>query len=155
MKLTPNFNESEVLDWWKFQNLSQADANLLKSSIALAYSPEHRANALKIAMELEKIRASINQQFPQYKGKIGIRALSWFRPRSWEVYRKRSGNSQHIHGHAVDWIIIGVSGADYPIIMEWVWQQLQQWNGGLARLYKNKRWSFIHIDLGLKRTWEY
>jgi uncharacterized protein YcbK (DUF882 family) len=54
--------------------------------------------------------------FHEYNGKIGIRAVSWYRPKAWELHRKRSGASQHVTGGAVDFIITGVkTDFDYNV----------------------------------------
>lgn len=156
--MTKNFSFSEVINWAKWQGITGSNLTKLNDWIDEAMTDEVKDNALKIAKHLQTIRDDVNKEFPQYNGKIGIRPVSWFRPKKWELFRKRSGASQHITGHGVDFIVIGVSAADYPIIMKWIWDKLNDgagWNGGLARLFKNNRWSFIHIDLGRKRRWEY
>jgi uncharacterized protein YcbK (DUF882 family) len=156
--MTKNFSEKEVIDWAKFQGITGNDLQLLNKWIEEEFNNEVKANAKLIAVELQAIRGNVNSAFSSYNDKIGIRCVSWFRPKKWELHRKRSGASQHITGHGVDFIITGVTPSDYPVIMEWIWNELNKgtgFNGGLARLYKNNRWSFIHIDLGRKRRWEY
>ena len=156
--MTKNFSFSEVINWAKWQGITGSNLTKLNGWIDEAMTDEVKANALKIAQHLQTIRDDVNKEFPQYNGKIGIRAVSWFRPKKWELFRGRSGASQHITGHGVDFIVTGVSSTDYPIVMKWIWDKLNEgtgWHGGLARLFKNNRLSFIHIDLGRKRRWEY
>lgn len=155
MNLSKNFTKQEAIEWAKWQGMSAKDTAYCIKLATENWNPQVEEEARKIAAELQLIRDEVNKAFPQYLGKIGVRPLSWFRPVEWELYRGRSGKGQHPTGNAVDFVFVNISDKDYPILMEWAWKRLQKWNGGLARLYKNKRWSFIHIDLGRKRRWEY
>ena len=69
---------------------------------------------------------------------------SWYRPR--DVNRRIGGasNSKHIEGHAIDFHFPGINGFFKS-------QVEGQWDGGHAL----KPGSFIHLDLGSKRTWSY
>lgn len=155
MNLTPNFTIKEALEWAKWQPIKEKDKKYCIELCNKHWNKKLEANAKEIAMELEKIRLSVNNQFPQYFGKIGIRPVSWYRPKEWELFRKRSGNSQHVQAWAVDFIVVNVSPQQYNEIMKWIFSSLYNWNGGLARLNKKNHYSFIHIDLGSKRRWEY
>jgi hypothetical protein len=156
MKLSQNFTKKEATDWAVHQVMTPKDKQLAIDLARLAMEdPKVLQNAVRISEKLQAIRAAVNAQFPKYGGKIGLRPLSWVRAKEWELKRGRSGLSQHVTGHAVDFIAVNITPADYSAVMEWLWLHLQGWNGGLARLYKNNRWSFIHIDLGRKRRWEY
>jgi uncharacterized protein YcbK (DUF882 family) len=156
MKLTENFSLSEVFDWGKWQGLSATDnAKLTEWQKRDWNEKTHLPQAKAIAEDLQDIRNLVNKMFHEYNGKIGIRAVSWYRPKAWELHRKRSGASQHVTGGAVDFIITGVKTEDYNEIMNFIYEFLEDYNGGLARLYRNNRYSFIHIDKGRKRRWEY
>lgn len=158
MQLTTNFTLSEALEWHRHQPISQADVQRLRAWIDQTLSDLIKANITAVAHDLQSIRNAVNAAFPAYKGRIGIRPISWYRPRQWELHRNRSGASEHIHGHAVDFIAVNVTAQDYPAVMLWIWNHLNAsggYNGGLARLMTGNRWSFIHIDKGRKRRWEY
>jgi len=158
MKLTNNFSLWEAKKWYRFFNISFTVLENLKQWIEDEFNDEILQNVKVIAQDLQQIRDLVNEAYPNYNGKIGIRATSWFRPFKWEKFRKRSGLSQHVKGHAVDFIVVNVSTQDFPKIMDFIWKHLNKgdgYNGGLARLYKNKIWSFIHIDRGRKRRWNY
>jgi uncharacterized protein YcbK (DUF882 family) len=155
-KLAPNFILAEVVEWPKNVSTMSASDRILAMKMAVKnLTPGVVEFARRIAQKLQEIRDKVNAKFTEYKGKLGIRATSWFRPKIWETYRNRLGGSQHTIGHAVDFIVTGCSTEDYPKIMDWIWEELKNWNGGLARLYRNKVWTFIHIDLGSKRRWNY
>lgn len=157
MKLSNNFTWSEVINWMKWHpTITKKEYEAITLMMGEDLTDDIKKGAQNIVDKgLQPIRDKVNAQFPEYGGKIGIRPLSWWRPKRWEILRKRSGGSQHVFGHGVDFIVTGVKSEDYDKIMLWIWNDIRDWNGGLARLYKNKRWSFIHIDLGKKRRWEY
>jgi hypothetical protein len=160
-QLTPNFKLREVVEWPKRQRGMNAADRQQATLLAIAnMTPQLKDAAKKVALELEIIRAKANAAFPEYGGKIGIVPLSWYRPREWEIYRKRSGNSQHVHAHAVDFIVDTPGTQDDPIqieaIMQHIWKHLQDWPGGLAIKYDAGLISFIHIDLRpFKARWTY
>jgi uncharacterized protein YcbK (DUF882 family) len=156
MKLTENFNLSEVFEWGKWQGLSASDNALLTKWQKEEWSDKiHLPKAIEIAEDLQSIRDLINQMFDKYNGKIGIRVVSWYRPRKWELHRKRSGGSQHVTGGGVDFVVTGVSEEHYAEIMKFIFEMLNNYDGGVARKITNDRYSFIHIDKGAKRRWEY
>ena len=156
MKLTNNFFLSEVFDWGKWQGLSAADFNKLADWQRKEWNEKvHLPKAKEIADDLQSIRDLTNKMFHEYNGRIGIRVLSWYRPRAWELHRKRSGASQHVTAGAVDFIVTGVKDEDYNKIMTFIFDMLKDYNGGLARLFRNGRYSFIHIDKGTRRRWDY
>lgn len=155
-KLTDNFILAEVVHWPNnVSSMSAIDRALAMKLAVENLTPGVIDYAKRIAEQLQMIINRVNAKFSEYKGKLGIRVTSWFRPLAWERHRKRSGGSQHVVGHAVDFIVIGCKASDYSKIMDWIWNELQGWDGGLARLYRNNHWSFIHIDLGRNRRWEY
>lgn len=158
MTLTANFTLNEALDWGRHQGISAADAQRLRTWQNQAINNQVRANIQAVAEDLQSIRNAVNDAFPAYNGRIGLRPMSWYRPRAWELHRGRSGGSEHTTGHAVDFIAVNVTPQDYPTVMLWIWNHLNAnggYNGGLARLMTSNRWSFIHIDKGRKRRWEY
>jgi hypothetical protein len=159
MIMTPNFRESEITSWPVHQSMTEDDRRL-----AIRLATEHltddvRANARRIAQFMQLLRDGLNHIFPEYNGNIGLRAVSWFRPVAWERHRRRDGSSQHTTGHAVDFIAVihqsNVQPSDIQNIMNAAWNILQNWHGGLARLHRGNRTSFIHIDLGTRRRWDY
>jgi hypothetical protein len=145
--LAPNFKLREVVDWPRHQPMSAADKALATRLATEALTPQVVTNARAVAQDLQELRTWVNAQFPKYKGKIGILVTSWLRPRAWELHRKRSGDSQHTAGWGVDFIVIGVSEAEYNIIMEAIFKRYANWPGGLARsVDKAGRYRFIHLD---------
>lgn len=155
-RLTPNFALREVVEWPKHQtNMTAADRIKAIEMATAALNSSTYSAAKKMAEFLQNVRAAVNRQFPAYLGRIGIRVMSWLRPKPWELYRKRSGTSQHITGHGVDIVVTGVTAFDYGVIMQWIWETYQNHDGGLARLFRDNRWGFIHFDFGRRRRWEY
>jgi len=156
MKLTENFWHSEVINWANHQNMTETDR---ATAIALATEAYKDANVkkevLKIAEWLQILRDMVNAAHPEFNGNVGFTVLSWLRPIKWELKRNRSGKSMHTSGNAVDIIVSGVSEANQEKIMRWLWLSLRNWHGGLAKLDRDNRIRFIHLDLGEKRRWEY
>lgn len=113
----------------------------------------------KLALELEKIRKKINGAFSSdlELGEIGLRITSGFRCKEWELFRGRSGNSQHTIC-AVDLQPINCSQKQAIDIMRWISGELgHTWLGGLA-LHPpgGKGIGFVHLDTrGAKSRWEY
>jgi len=154
MKLTNNFSLSEVFEWGKFQGLSATDSKLLSDWQKEQWNEKvHLPNAIAIAKDMQSVRDWVNAKYPGRN--IGIRAVSWYRPVKWELHRKRSGASQHTNGGGVDFVITNVAQSEYNRIMGEIFAHLKEYNGGLARLFRNNHYSFIHIDKGRKRRWEY
>jgi hypothetical protein len=152
-----NFNISEMVAWPQYQGMPAADLQKCTELIAKNFTAEIAAQGERIMNEAQIIRDWINAKYPQENNKIGLRIVSGFRPVEWELYRKRSGKSQHTKGHAIDFIVVGVDAKKAQMYMNEIYNRLVaiDWNGGLARLYKGGRYGFIHIDLGGKRRWEY
>lgn len=158
MRLTKNINRSEAFDWHKHHGVAGTNLRNLKQWQKEDLTPNIESNIKAIAKEVQDIRDEVNKAFPEFKGQIDLRITSWFRPLKWEKLRGRSGGSQHITGNAVDFIAVNIPPNKVTEVMEWIWNHLNKgagWKGGLARLYKNKRYGFIHIDLGRKRRWIY
>lgn len=155
--LTSNFKLKEAVEWANhISTMSFADKTLaIKLATEAAKDFNTMNNIMRIAIKLQEIRNKINVQFPSYNGNIGIRVTSWLRPVEWEKHRRRNGTSQHTTGHAVDFRVVGVSNADYNRIMQWLFNYLNNWDGGLARSMNGSNYTFIHLDLGKKRRWTY
>lgn len=145
--LSSNFKLREVVDWSRHQQMSATEKALATRLATEALTSQVVGNAKAIAQDLQELREWVNSQFPKYKGKIGILVTCWLRPKAWELHRKRSGKSQHVKGHGVDFIVVGVDPSDYNAIMEAIFKRYENWNGGLAKsLTKTGRYRFIHLD---------
>lgn len=156
IKLSENFTLREVVEWPKHQSsMTSSDRAKAIQMSTNALDDSAIARARLIAEEMQILRNEANAAFPQFGGNIGIRALSWLRPIEWEIYRKRSGGSEHTNAHAVDFIVVGIPQANVPGVMTWIWSRLRNWRGGLARKMSGNSWVFIHIDLGSRRRWTY
>lgn len=157
IQLAPNFKLREVVDWPRHQPMSAADKALATRLATEALTPQVVSAAKAVAQDLQELREWVNAQFPKYKGKIGILVTSWLRSKAWELHRKRSGKSQHTVGWGVDFVVIGVSDADYNVIMEAIFKRYANWLGGLARsVDKAGRYRFIHLDKRPGRArWKY
>lgn len=155
-KLTANFSLSEVVNWADKTSMGVAEKEMAKKMAIEALTPEIIRRAGTVAADLQKIRDWANASFPEYKGKIGLTATSWFRPKKWELYRKRSGGSQHIFGWAVDFIVSGIPPADIQKVMKAIFKHLTDWPGGLALKVTSGKFVFIHIDKRKVRArWTY
>jgi hypothetical protein len=153
-RLTENFTLSEAIDWPKHQTMNPGDRGKARELALKALRPYEYGRIKMIAQHLQKIRDTVNGQYPEMGGKIGLRCLSWLRAEEWELYRRRSGKSRHVHGDAVDFIVTNCGNRTNEV-MDWIYRQIINHNGGLARLKRNGIYSFIHIDLGDRRRWEY
>jgi len=148
MKLTANFSLNEFID-----------GEMPKEAIKMNYdliSDEQRKNIGLIAEELQKLRDKTKAEFGSKF--TGFKITSGLRQKAWELKQKRSGNSQHVKGWAVDFQPI-CSNEDYLIIFYWVFKQLENFNGGVAQKKPNLKAGlkgFIHLDLrGSRARWEY
>jgi putative chitinase len=105
----------------------------------IMYHPVHRANALRLAAELDKVREAWGKP-------IGV--TSWYRP---EAVNRRIGgarNSQHLNGSAAD---IYPIGGDIWAFQKW----LDKFWGGKALGYGARK-GFVHLDLRPGRIrWNY
>ena len=148
MKLTTNFSLKEFME-----------GEMPKEAIKMNYdllTDEQRKNIGLIAIELQKLRdktkAEFGSKFTCFKVTSGLRQ------KAWELKQKRSGNSQHTKGWAVDFQPI-CANEDYLIIFGWVFKQLENFKGGVAQKKPNIKAGlkgFIHLDLrGVRARWEY
>lgn len=159
MNLTENIGIKEVYEWPNLQAMNNADRLKAIQMASAAMNERTMVAAQAAAKELQRLRDEVNKQFPAFGGNISIRALSWLRPVEWEKYRGRSGKGQHPTGHAVDFIFYHrrASASQINDMMKWAWKQYTgSWPGGLARLVRAGKYSFIHIDHRNSRArWEY
>lgn len=158
MRLTDNFSLKELVEatmppmaiQWNNEDITATE----------------RANLKRIAMVLQEIRNKVNEKFIGRNGRqIGLRITSGYRTKRWELRQKRSGQSMHVQGLAVDFVPVNcIDDRQYIDIYKWILFEYKNWNGGLAAMdYKFKKGStteletygFIHIDLGTKRRWKY
>lgn len=148
MKLTANFTLEEFIE-----------GEMPKEAIKLNYdliTVEQRKNIGLIAEELQKLRDKTKAEFGSKFS--GFKITSGLRQKEWELKQKRSGNSQHTKGWAVDFQPI-CDKEDYLIIFYWVFKQLERFKGGVAQkkpdLLRGLK-GFIHLDLrGSVARWEY
>jgi hypothetical protein len=148
MKLTANFSLKEFIE-----------GEMPKEAIKMNYdllTDEQQKNIGLIAIELQKLRDKTKAEFGSKF--TGFKITSGLRQKAWELKQKRSGNSQHVKGWAVDFQPI-CSNEDYLIIFGWVFKQLENFNGGVAQKKPNLKAGlkgFIHLDLrGSRARWEY
>jgi len=113
-------------------------------------------NAQKIAKVLQEIRNNLNEKYNQ---KIRIRINSGYRCPEWEFHRGRNGKSQHVKGHAVDFVIVCENSQK---IMNELYEELNKnFVGGVACKRETRNGTrgvivFIHLDLrGHEARWSY
>jgi uncharacterized protein YcbK (DUF882 family) len=157
MNLTANFSLKEFIE----AKMPAEAIKINKEDITDA----EKENCKKIAEVLQDIRNKVNAKFRGKDGKdIRLTVTSGYRSKRWELLKKRSGNSMHVQGLAVDFVPANcVDDAQYIEIYKWIMHEYRNWNGGLASMdYKFKKgtaeiltYGFIHIDLGAKRRWKY
>ena len=154
--MTKNFTIKEVFEWPKYHNLKAETRAQLYLDMLLEWNEHKRANAQRIAEVIQEGRDWLNAQNPEYNGGLGLRATSWFRPFAWELRQKRNGKSTHKDAHAVDVTVVGANGLkEHSRLMAQLFEHWKDHDGGLAAKRSGKLWSFIHIDLGRKRRWNY
>jgi len=159
-QLTANFTLKEVVEWARHQAMPQEHKDLCIAMCRDHLTSEVFIKAKQVAEKMQELRDAVNQAFPEYNGKLGLRPLSWFRPQAWELMRKRSGKSQHVPGWGVDFAAVNCKPEDYNRIMAHIFNVLlKNFTGGLAyKLNAQGNYSFIHIDLLITtppRRWQY
>jgi len=116
-----------------------------------------------LADDLEKMRTLVNENFTSDIGfpEIGIRISAGYRCKEWELFRGRSGNSQHTVC-AADIQPTGCSREQAVKIIHWIFVKYNEWwSGGLAMKSPSKQGNilligFLHIDPRNKRArWSY
>ena len=125
--------------------------------------PDHIDRWERMALELEKVRKLVNDNyksdinFPE----IGLRITAGYRCKEWELFRGRSGNSQHTIC-AVDFQPINTSREFAAKILQFVYDKYYHWwAGGLAIKHPSKEGNilligFIHLDPREKKArWIY
>ena len=122
-----------------------------------------------LASELQKLRNIINAEFKQGNGgrEIAVKLNSAFRCKEWELFRGRTGSSQHCVGAAADIQPVNCSNRLAVEIMQWLYEKHYSrehgWPGGFAMskpVYTQggiiERVGFLHYDLrGFPARWQY
>lgn len=149
IKLQPNYSLHEFLE----------GTALSKQAIDMNYELLTVEQLCKIGMIAYKLQDLRNKTLAEFGVKFkGFRITAGLRQKQWELMRKRSGNSQHVQGWAVDIQPI-CDVKDYAQIFNWVFKSQSGFFGGLAQspfdLQKNS-FGFIHLDLrGEVARWTY
>lgn len=147
-KLTEHFTYEEMLFGTGFKLLKDLPEKDVDTFIDLVYEAlssdkefELKKNLYGSACVAEIIKAG-------FGGKPMIITCG-YRPHAWELLRKRSGNSQHVHGRAFDFYIVGIALQEVYKVIDEVFD-----NGGRA---VNPAANFVHFDTLFtgKRTWTY
>lgn len=116
-----------------------------------------------LAEDLEKMRLLVNDNFTSDIGfkQIGIRIEAGYRCKEWELFRGRTGNSQHTIC-AADIKPINCTREMTVKILHWIFSKYNEyWKGGLALKSPSKEGKilltgFLHIDKRGKRArWSY
>jgi hypothetical protein len=172
-RIAPNFTLSSALNWMDRQrSMNSWDTETARRLVHEAYkdNDEIRQAILRKAQWMQANRNWINSKtfklrLAQLKINIssnvefGLICLSWYRPEAWERLRGRNGSSQHVNGHANDWLVVVVNGtcSNINAVNRLVYNELNETHqGGLAILENNGQISFIHSDLRPQRVrWTY
>lgn len=156
IQLTPNFSLYEMIEG----KLPPEGVAMNWENIALV----DLSRIQEAAEHAQLIRDLINQNFKSDTGKseIGLQINSGWRCREWELYRNRSGESQHTIA-AYDAVPVNCSLKQAAEIIAWLhYKHYRHYNGGLA-MKKPKikageivSAGFIHFDFrGVKARWTY
>lgn len=140
---TATSKEGHRMNW---ENIAQCDKEALR----------------RMAARLEAVREDTNRKFVSDTGakEIGLQVTSGWRCRAWELYRNRTGRSQHTIG-AADVIPVNCSNEQRAEIMQyWEVKYLPRdsgWEGGFAIvLPKGDKHGFAHFDNRAKAArWTY
>ncbi|MEM4554837.1 MAG: D-Ala-D-Ala carboxypeptidase family metallohydrolase [Candidatus Anstonellaceae archaeon] len=137
---------ANIRNWWA--NRPQADREFLRPLVERQFRGDIERNAQRLVDAINPVIVPIMQ-----KHKVTVIVTSGFRPVEWERRQGRSGTSQHTQGHAVDFVF---AGQNAQAAMQEAWEIISKnWNGGYARKMNGRLFSFIHVDLGRRRTWNY
>ena len=172
VELTRNFNFKEFIE-----------AQLPAKAVQLNYNYLQLANDEKffkvytrcrdLAGILQGLRNEVNKNFQESNNgiEISIILLSAGRTREWEKLRNRSGKSQHVNWHAVDFRVGNIECNNlYNEVMEFCYNYFAKvnWMGGLAKrvitnnevqslidkgevdiaeIYLKRPMRFVHVDL--------
>lgn len=102
-----------------------------------------KKNILAVAKELDKVREWYGQ---------GLIVTSWHRPPAINRAIGGARYSKHIKGHAVDFRPADGNVYGLQRRFENEWYRSGKWQGGFGR---GANRSFIHLDLGSRRIWNY
>lgn len=136
-QLTKNFSLHELM----YATLNEKGRQMNDKAISLMSDSDKEelfTNFQKIANKLQKIRDKYN---------LPISINSGYRCRDWELFRGRSGRSQHVLGKAVDFHVVCKDNEKYNEIMKNIMKDCEHWMGGLAECTSQGNYIFIHIDI--------
>jgi hypothetical protein len=161
MRTIDNYKLSANFSFWEFVE----GTVMSKQGHAMNWKNIKQCDRLlqkKMAESLQHVRLVINQNFKHKNNnkEIGLEVTSGWRCTEWELFRGRSGKSQHPIA-AADVIPTGVSKELSDEIILWLNDKYSPrqngWNGGFAIKRPTKTTSgFAHFDIrsGIAR-WEY
>lgn len=162
MRTRPNYNITNNFTFYEMIESSLPyEAVRLNWLNIEDYNPQ---NAEKICRIIQQRRDLVNQHFRKTNNnkEIGFILTSAFRCLEWERIRGRSGNSQHVKSLAVDIQPINCSDELAVTILQWLKNQDEEFEGGLALkepTYRNgtiEKIGFLHYDArGRKARWAY
>jgi len=134
MQLTKNFHLDEfLLNQWA---TPEEQARIIKS-----LTGDVLENLKELAKNLQVLSDDI--------GNVTITINIGFRPLWWELSRKRSGNSQHVHGKGADIVVAGMTPVQVAQRIERLIKSGKMKPGGLKTY---SRWT--HYDIrGVNVRW--
>ena len=131
--MTPNFTMREMLYGSNdrlLKSLTPTEQDVFTQAIQAELNDDITKNLYQVARVLEIIRAYLGEP---------VFVTCGFRPKAWEFYRGRSGNSKHTTGEAVD---ITFTKASLQYVYEWINTNLRTGGRGI-----NHSAQFIHYDI--------
>lgn len=141
-KITPNFSLYEFVE----------GKALPKKAIELNWqhwNSTYYQNMIEVLNEAEKIRTWVNNEFAKDKT-ISVIINCGYRAKAWDLLQKRSGNSQHQFGNAIDITFGNVTKEVNIEIIKAVYDfyNNSKWMGGLAiKKSTGGAIGFVHIDI--------
>jgi len=157
-KLTPNFKLKEFIHWPAKTSMSDADKFLASKYAQGNFTYEHYVMYKMMANFLEHVRHVVHVDDVCNGHHYAIIITSGFRPKIWEKYRGRSGDSQHTIC-AVDFVVYNktLGQLDYEATLDVFEDYKDDFNGGIAVKYTEDKQGaiFCHIDFGRRARWEY
>lgn len=140
-KLSRYFSRYEMIEA-KLPVVSDNRGNIIADAKAMNWkniAEYNEARYVALCLRMDEVRISINKQFRSdvnTSRDIGLLVTSAFRCREWELYRRRSGTSQHCVGAAVDVQPTNCSPELSVKIIAWLkdkyWPTTSGWKGGFA-----------------------
>ena len=144
MRLTKNFKEEEFI-YSRFYNTEKQNRVVFDF-----YNNKNiHHNTTKLAIQLQVLRDYLNLDNPKNDYSIDINIA--YRPKWYELEKKRSGNSMHCLGIAADIVSNKFTPSQLYNTIEYLINEGLMLQGGLGKYD-----SFTHYDLsinGKKRRW--